>query len=312
MMLDQLLSAAKSALRPLARHRALIERAKYSSVQILGPQAGNDRLSRLLSESASIAVGKIGESELGGLRHYERYKNAEGRCTRWGAYWRRLHVNAGIYPADAVIFSNFCRVFSDALGNLNILAVWFQHGENNIRLKFAPNATPVALTALEPFYHDRPWSQNLTGKRVLIVTPFASTVVSQYARRTDIWPDKPDILPEFHIDTLRCPLSAGVTTPAFPDWFAALDAMKAEMNTRLFDIAIIGAGAWGVPLASHAKEMGKIGIHLGGPTQLLFGIRGGRWDRHPIIQHFFNSAWVRPSVADRPENFRSIENGCYW
>jgi hypothetical protein len=311
-MLGQILAAAKSALHPIVRHRLLIERAKYAGVQILGPQEGNDRLSILLSESVPMAVGKIGESELGGLRQYERYKDERDICARWGPYWRRLYVNAGVYPPDENVFSRFCEVYSHALETLDILAVWFQRGENKIRLKFSPNATPVALKAIEPYYHDRPWSRQLAGKRVLIVTPFASTVLSQYARRREIWHSRPDVLPDFQIDTLRCPLSAGLTEPAFPDWFGALDAMKADMSRRVFDIAVIGAGAWGVPLAGHAKGMGKVGIHLGGPTQILFGIRGGRWDNHPIIRAFFNDTWVRPGDADRPEKFRNIENGCYW
>ena len=84
------------------------------------------------------------------------------------------------------------------------------------------------------------------------------------------------------------------------------------MSQRVFDVAIIGAGAWGVPLASHAKALGRVGIHLGGATQLLFGIRGARWDNHSIIRALYNDAWVRPGVADRPGKFRNIENGCYW
>jgi hypothetical protein len=311
-MLEQLKTTVRAVLVPISRHRTLLERSRYAGVQILEPQAGNDYLSEMLLASLPMAAGKMGESELGGLRHYERYRDAQGRCTRWGAYWKRLNVNAGVYPADADVYSRFCRRFGQALGSLDVLAVWFPLGENEMRLKFAQNATPVANRALEPFYHERPWSRHLDDKRVLVVTPFASTVLSQYARRKEIWRDKPDVLPDFHLDTLRCPLSAGLVNPTCPDWFSALDSMRAEMSRREFDIAIVGAGAWGVPLASHAKELGKIGIHLGGPTQILFGIRGGRWDSHPIIKTFYNDAWVRPGIADRPENFRNIENGCYW
>jgi hypothetical protein len=311
-MLEQLKATAKAVLVPITRLRTLLERSKYAGTRILGPQEGNDHLSELLLASLPMAAGKMGESELGGLRHYERHRDAQGTCTRWGTYWKRLNVNAGVYPADADVYSRFCRGFGQVLGSLDVLAVWFPLGENAMRLKFAQSATPVANRALEPYYHNQPWSRHLAGKSVLVVTPFAGTVLSQYARRKEIWRDRPDVLPDFHLETLRCPLSAGLIQPAFPDWFSALDSMRAEMRRRDFEIAIIGAGAWGVPLASHAKELGKVGIHLGGPTQLLFGIRGSRWDNHPIIKTFFNDAWVRPGNADRPENFRNIENGCYW
>jgi hypothetical protein len=308
----QIVAKLKALLRPIVKHRLLIERAKYIGTTVLDPQKGNDLIAQFLTEHRPMAAGKIGASELGGLRHYQRRKDASGRCLNWGRHARMLNTNAGVYPANPDTFARFCRVFAESLGGLDMLAVWFHASENQMRLKFAPAAVPVAMTALEPYYHERPWSSALAGKRVLVITPFADTVLSQYARRTEVWRNKPDLLPDFQLEALRCPLSAGLVNPVFSDWFAALAAMQQEMSRRAFDVAIVGAGAWGIPLAVHAKTIGRSGIHLGGATQLLFGIRGARWDNHPIIQTFFNDAWVRPSKSDRPESFRKIENGCYW
>ena len=50
--------------------------------------------------------------------------------------------------------------------------------------------------------------------------------------------------------------------------------MKSQMDQTDYDIALIGCGAYGFPLAAHAKRMGKQAIHMGGSLQLLFGIRG--------------------------------------
>lgn len=41
-----------------------------------------------------------------------------------------------------------------------------------------------------------------------------------------------------------------------------------------YDICLIGCGAYGFPLAAHAKRKGKKAVHLGGALQLLFGIKG--------------------------------------
>jgi len=311
-MRDQLVAGIKSALRPIVRHRTLIERAKYAGTTVLGGQAGNDRIAALLASGLPAAIGKMGASELGGLRRHERAKDAAGHCTSWGPHWNRLYVNAGVYPADAAVFDRFCQVFGQTLGDLDVLAVWFQRGENRLRQRFAPTAELVGLTALEPYFHDRPWSRHLAGKRVVVVTPFASTVADQYRRREAIWQSRPDVLPAFDLRTVRCPLSAALVPPRHADWFTALEAMGAEMDAAPYDVAIIGAGAWGVPLASHAKRSGHWAIHLGGPTQVLFGIRGGRWDTHPILSASYNDAWVRPVPEDRPPEFRKIENGCYW
>jgi hypothetical protein len=53
-------------------------------------------------------------------------------------------------------------------------------------------------------------------------------------------------------------------------------------------------------------------VQLGGATQILFGIKGKRWDDYPPVSSFYNSFWIRPQPEDVPENANSVENGCYW
>ena len=81
-------------------------------------------------------------------------------------------------------------------------------------------------------------------------------------------------------------------------------------------ICLIGAGAYGLPLAAHVKRMGKKGIHLGGTVQLLFGIKGKRWENnyHKVYDYttLFNEEWVRPNKLEVPQNAQSVEEACYW
>jgi hypothetical protein len=100
--------------------------------------------------------------------------------------------------------------------------------------------------------------------------------------------------------------------PRHRDWFETLGELKNDMGSEPFDIAIIGAGAYSLPLAVHAKEMGRKAIHLGGATQLFFGIRGRRWDDQVEFQRLFNESWCRPAAADTPPGRHSVEDGCYW
>ena len=44
---------------------------------------------------------------------------------------------------------------------------------------------------------------------------------------------------------------------------------------------------------------------MSGATQLLFGIKGKRWDDHPVISKLYNPAWVRP---DETEGISNKEN----
>jgi hypothetical protein len=64
----------------------------------------------------------------------------------------------------------------------------------------------------------------------------------------------------------------------------------------------------------HCKTLGKQALHLGGATQLLFGIKGKRWEdpKQDYGKRFFNEYWVRPLPHEIPEGSESVEGGCYW
>lgn len=310
-MREQIIARAKALVRPVARHRFLLERAKYRSETILSGQDGNDRIAEMIHQPG--AAGKIGATEMKVARVYLRRRDSNDLCHNFGHYAWWAHVTAGIYPPDPPTLSRFSREFLQTLGGLDLLAVWFNFGEAAARRRYAPQASLCALSALEPYYHERPWSAQLAGKRVVVVSPFEKTIHTQYQRRKEVWAAKPGILPEFDLRIVRCPQPAGIIEqPEYPDWFAGLAALKERLGVRPFDVAIIGAGAWSVPLAVHAKSLGGFGIHMGGATQLLFGIMGGRWESNAEIGAFVNDAWTRPSDDERPRNFRLHENGSYW
>lgn len=88
--------------------------------------------------------------------------------------------------------------------------------------------------------------------------------------------------------------------------------MEDEAMRMNFDVALVGCGAYGLPLAARLKRQGKKAIHLGGALQILFGIKGGRWDSRPEFKKFYNDAWVRPGEEHRPIAYQLVEDGCYW
>jgi hypothetical protein len=96
-------------------------------------------------------------------------------------------------------------------------------------------------------------------------------------------------------------------------WFDALEYMKAEVAQRSFEIAIVGCGAYGMPLAAEIKRMGKTAIHLGGTTQCLFGIKGRRWETEYNYHNlYYNEHWVRPAEEETRQEFLGVDNGAYW
>lgn len=155
------------------------------------------------------------------------------------------------------------------------------------------------------------------GKRVLVVHPFKQSIVRQYnENRTKLF-KSPDILPDFQLEVIQSVQSIAGEKTRFKDWFEALDYMKEEISKKEFDLLITGCGAYGLPLAAFGKELGKKAIHLGGGTQLLFGIKGRRWEGkyHGDDTRFadlFNEYWIYPSKDETPKYSKNIEGGCYW
>lgn len=297
----------QAAATRLYQQRQWLERVQHGPV--VGGQSGHDVV-RALVESGGGAAGKIGESELGGLTSYLRYRNSGGFAAHWTRRSRRLYTNAGVFPDNVLTYNHFAVAMSEALSHVDVLAAWYNPGEAKVVRSLAPKARLVGLTCLEPHLWQEPWFTALRDKRVLVVTPFADTVRSQFERMRDVWTKKPQMAVPFELLTLRTPFAAAIAPSPYRDWQSGLDDLRRGMDMLHFDVAIIGAGAWSLPLAAHAKLSGRVGIHLGGATQILFGVRGKRWDENPKHSPFITDAWVRPS--ERPTLLSKIEDGCYW
>jgi hypothetical protein len=157
----------------------------------------------------------------------------------------------------------------------------------------------------------------LEGKHVLVVHPFAEDIINQYKNhREQLFEDK-RVLPKFaSLRVVKAVQSLGGESNGFQDWFEALDWMKTEMDKASYDVALIGCGAYGFPLAAHAKRTGHKAVHLSGALQLLFGIRGKRWDsNYNTIYNYsslFNNYWTHPQEHTKPLGFNKVEDGCYW
>jgi len=113
---------------------------------------------------------------------------------------------------------------------------------------------------------------------------------------------------EKRCEFVRCPTFSFLEESPFASWTEGLENLAEKMLAKDFEVALIGAGAWSLPLAARMKRAGRKAIHLGGETQLVFGIKGQRWEGYGI----YNEHWVRPSTKETPAGFLQKENGCYW
>lgn len=225
---------------------------------------------------------------------------------------------SGFFPSDDIeALRKFYDLMVKCMSKVDILGSWC-YNEADFKKELA-SSVKVDRELMTPLLTENPWTRALKGKKVLVIHPFEETIRKQYARREKLFPQCPDILPEFELHTIKAVQTLGCADENFNDWFDALDYMKRQMDAVDYDVCLLGCGAYGFPLAAYAKDCGKQAIHLGGVLQLLFGIKGKRWETdegyikiHPYASTYYNEYWVRPDETEKPQKADGVEGGCYW
>jgi O-antigen/teichoic acid export membrane protein len=284
----------------------------------------SDSIFTLLNSGKPGMIARFGSTELNCVCNYIgilKHKNKvipfiQGKAQPW--WWEKsiiekMNVFSGFFPTSIDKIEQFCQLMLRDIPKVDILGSWKEQ-EAYFQEELS-SARKVNLELLNPYFSNVPWTKALAGKKVLVVHPFTDTITSQFKKRKLLFKD--DLLPEFELKTVKAIQTiAGVKTE-FNDWFEALEFMKAEIDKEDYDICLIGAGAYGFPLAAHVKDSGKIGFHMGGSLQLLFGIIGKRWetsDYNDIYNYaqLINEFWVRPGESEKPEGAIKVEGACYW
>ena len=298
---------------------------------ITDPDKASELIYNLLASGKPCMIARYGSTEMFAItnylgviaKHHSVLKYIQGKQFAW---WWEDNVKdqmtrwSGFFPSTEENLMRFGEMMVEDSKQLDILGSWLPDEQIMIKgLKL--NLTKVTLLALEPYWSKNPWSRVLEGKKVLVIHPFASLIEQQYKEKRENLFDDKQVLPKFDLKTIKAVQSLGGDCE-YSDWFEALDSMKKQMDATDYDIVLLGCGAYGFPLAAHAKCMGKQAVHLGGALQLLFGIRGKRWDDPNYgIQEFgkqntyktlFNDSWIYPSASYIPSKAKQVEGGCYW
>ncbi|NOT97672.1 MAG: hypothetical protein HOO97_01060 [Sideroxydans sp.] len=288
------------------------------------PDKAGEIISKALTCHEPKMIARFGSTELLCMSNYmgvisEKHNWIEyirGKSNPW--WWNQSIINqmqmwSGFFPADVPSVEKFCQMMIEEARQLDVLGSWLP--AERIFLDESVGVALVNLELLNPYFSSTPWTRALEEKKVLVIHPFASTIESQYKKRELIFKD--NLLPAFELKTIKAVQSIAGEKTDFETWFDALDHMKAQMDGIDYDICLIGCGAYGFPLAAHAKRMGKKGFHLGGSLQLLFGIRGKRWENPNYNPDYnfsilMNEHWVKPGEEERPKDASKVEGACYW
>jgi hypothetical protein len=290
----------------------------------LDPDLAADIIIQSLESPNPSMIARFGSTELSCLVNYTGVVEGTshpldfvlGKRPEWWwnpAILQQMEKWSGFFPPTEAMARRFGDLMLRDIPLIDVLGSWVP--DERVFNRELTSARKVDLELLNPYFSKVPWTKALAGRKVLVIHPFSATIQSQYAKRELIFPD--GLLPKFELTTIRAVQSLAGEPTGFDNWFEALDSMVNEMERTDFDICLVGCGAYGLPLAAHAKRMGKKGFHLGGSLQLLFGIRGKRWENpgyNDVYDYskLMNAHWVKPGEEERPKSADKVEGACYW
>lgn len=285
----------------LANRKAILK-----AIPTLSLEESNQFIANILKKQTPAFIGRIGWGE--------------GYCTGKFLLAGKLSEKeqtilkspAGVFPTTPEHLKNFVEVYVNGISHADLLGLIDAPYHGWLIQKYAKRAQLAELSALEPYFFSDPWSWQLQGKTVLVVHPFTVSIEKQYSTAREKIFANSKVLPEFKLKTLKAPQTVPNSPTEYSSWIETLKALEEKIQQKNFDVAILGCGAYGLPLGATVKKMGKIAIHLGGATQLLFGVSGGRWRDNPKFQQFMNSSWSPPLEEERPIGWKGIERGGYW
>jgi hypothetical protein len=241
-----------------------------------------------------------------------------------------LERNAGVFPSDKDSVGGWHATYENAVLNADVLATgWYgpiQKEEQNFLKEHEWKGIQVPLRSLEPYYvsPELRWSEVLEDQHICVVSSFTESMIQQVLKGLNkcFYPDS--ILPENadyafvrtgYAPVLaqgRCSWTEASDGESITSWQEAVDYVVDRVCMTKARFVLIGCGGLGMIIAHELKNRGKICLVLGGATQILFGIKGKRWENHSFISKLFNWNWISPSADETPGGAQDVEGGCYW
>jgi hypothetical protein len=290
---------------------------KYQSV-VSGSEQIKGVIQRALENGHGALIGRNGTIELTCFLLYNKEKKIDSERLK------TLELNAGVFFSKPTEFPEWFAEYKKAVNSADVLACgWYaplaRPELQNIQTE-NPGAIKIPLRSLEPYYVEGPsWLNALENQHVAIVSSFTESIQEQVDILDRIWRTKPELFPvqvnwsfvrSFYSPVLgqgKCQWPTEIKS-----WKDAVDFLEQEVINTGAKICLIGCGGLGMPLASRLKSKGIIAIVMGGAIQILFGIKGRRWENHSVISEFFNSDWMWPKDSEIPNGAKQVEGGCYW
>ncbi len=253
------------------------------------------------------SFGKIGSVESSYINHYLEGYDFEFISKK---YDDLLYTSAGIYIEDETDFQNWSEMYINAIKNTNFLLQWSNADKKLLsKIKRKDNISR-SFIGLEPFTLGKNgWHYFLKDKKILCISPFSKSIQANIKNYSSIW-NNAHIGKVYTIQASYPEILEGKNPT---NWQIKLDKVIDQINKVDFDVATIGYGGFSLIIGDYIRNLGKTSIHLGGSNQILYGIKGKRWDKNfEAYSWYGGNYWIRPSKNEVPKFNKMLEGGAYW
>ena len=283
---------------------------RYGNRENLSIECAENKIVELIKSNRPFSVIRMGFGELDFMNecYLREKKNLHNKP------YKRVSMSSLLGEKENGV-EDYNSMIREAFFNADIITCWYQPPYEKKMIKEYSGENTVCTTQhiLEPIYSQIKWIHALEGKRVLVVSPFSKTIEKQVPKLDKVYPSR--LWPNVEIKTVTSVWYDNMVAKdsRFANWFEALEYMKSEINKIDYDIALLGCGTFGTPLVDYIKQTGKQAIYMGGVIQMLFGIRGNRWDNDGNkYSGLYNDYWTRLGDDNKPEKAEGLEGACYW
>jgi hypothetical protein len=277
-----------------------------------------------LREKRGFAAGKLGFSEQVWLQSCaEPDGGTPAERARRAAMRFHACTQAGVFPDSDEYVARCGAAFLQSLGHMDFVAAHTSPLVEHVVARLGLRPHLVGFNDLEPnrsipYEPADCYLPDLQDLRVLIVTTPADLLVERAVPETfaAVW--RSTGCPWFYPASLEALSFTSVFDPSVREKFGSSLELESsicgELCTRDFDVALVGASSMGVPIVRQVKEMGKVGLSLGGHLQVLFGVQGRRWRDDPAWQRsYWNDSWVDMPTDTYPRRAGwVVDDGAYW
>ncbi len=291
-------------IKVVGKAKKYVTRKKYGKKEKLTAEQTNEYYRQLILSQEPFVAGRMGSGEMRRVNKYVMMKLGLAK------EYSPSNIKSVIINNSPELADWYSERIIELLPNVDIMPAWCPIGEAYLIRQFASKSQLCNLEDIEPFWCEHPWTYALKGKKVLVINPFDESIRKQYEKRELLFENK-ETLPEFELHTLK---SVMVLTPEENNYGTIIDVVNYTYEEAMkidFDIVLLGCGQVGMILAEKFRQQGKQAVYLGGSLQILFGIKGKRWDCQEKYLKMYNEHWIYP-IEEPPKGYERVEGGCYW